>query len=95
MKRGLVALLAVLAFAACNEAKPVVHADQPVQPVKAGVHFTKAHWVEPYGGCDEAYRYPGTPGYRQCVRHGEVLPQNFTLHTVTNHLLPSGGGSSW
>jgi hypothetical protein len=23
--------------------------------------------VEPYGGCDEAYRYPDTPGYRLCI----------------------------
>lgn len=31
------------------------------------------HWVEPYGGCKEAGRYPGTKGYRQCERRG-LLP---------------------
>ena len=25
---------------------------------------------EPYGGCDEAYLYPDTPGYRWCERNG-------------------------
>ena len=30
-------------------------------------------WREPYGGCKEAARYPGTPGYNQCKAHG-LLP---------------------
>lgn len=28
--------------------------------------------AEPYGGCDEAYLYPRSPGYRDCVRLGLV-----------------------
>ena len=29
-------------------------------------------WREPYGGCKEAYRYVGTPGWWDCLRHDEV-----------------------
>jgi hypothetical protein len=25
---------------------------------------------EPYGGCKEGWRYPGTPGHAWCVEHG-------------------------
>lgn len=30
-------------------------------------------WVEPYGGCKEAYLFPESSGYAECVEHG-LLP---------------------
>lgn len=29
-------------------------------------------WTEPYGGCDEAWQYPNTDGYRECKEHGLI-----------------------
>lgn len=29
-------------------------------------------WREPYGGCDEAYLYPKSPGYAECQEHGLI-----------------------
>lgn len=29
---------------------------------------------EPYGGCDEAYAYPHTPGWQWCKDHGLLAP---------------------
>lgn len=29
-------------------------------------------WLEPYGGCDEAYLYPKSQGYAECKEHGLV-----------------------
>lgn len=37
---------------------------------------------EPYGGCDEAYRYPGTQGYRWC-EDNHLLPG--TVIKVSEH----------
>jgi hypothetical protein len=31
---------------------------------------TPALGGEPYGGCKEGWRYPGTPGFEWCVQHG-------------------------
>lgn len=33
-----------------------------------------AEWHEPYGGCKEAARYPGTRGWRECRDHGLLPP---------------------
>lgn len=33
-------------------------------------HDDGASKQQPYGGCDEAYLYPNTPGYRWCERNG-------------------------
>ena len=74
------ALAAVLTFAmftACGDPDPA-----PPEPTKDA---RRVSWTEPYGGCKEAYRYPGTPGYRACVRHG-VLSQDQSNR---------GGGTSW
>lgn len=30
------------------------------------------NWREPYGGCKEAYLYPESPGYAECVEHGLI-----------------------
>ena len=37
--------------------------------------ITPAHIQEPYGGCDEAHRYPDTPGYELCERLGRLAGQ--------------------
>ena len=29
-------------------------------------------WQQPYGGCDEAWRYPNSAGYAECKAHGLV-----------------------
>lgn len=29
-------------------------------------------WQQPYGGCDEAYLYPKSRGYAECVAHGFI-----------------------
>jgi hypothetical protein len=59
---GLLCILVVLLLFAF-----VPKADKPdsyVPPTLSGA------WHQPYGGCKEAYNYPGTPGYRQCRAHG-------------------------
>lgn len=37
---------------------------------QARTDHRKTQQAEPYGGCDEAYRYPNTKGYRWCARNG-------------------------
>jgi hypothetical protein len=40
---------------------------QPTSP-------TQTHWVEPYGGCDEAWQAPQSRGARECRQHGYAVP---------------------
>jgi len=83
---ALAVVVTVVTLSACGHTPPE---SGTAGPAPLG-RFNEAHWVQPYGGCKEAARYPGTPGFRQCARHG-LLPH--PTHPVTNHLLPAGGGS--
>lgn len=80
--------LAVWSETHTPDAAAPVHSTHLLIPVHVQAEpFLAGQWQEPYGGCDEAANYPGTPGFRQCARHG-LLPHP----THSNHLLPSGGG---
>jgi hypothetical protein len=41
---------------------------QPIAPAPA--QLKPVTNVQPYGGCDEAARYPDTPGHAWCVANG-------------------------
>lgn len=41
-------------------------------PEKINKPATVQRWQEPYGGCEEAYRYPKSEGYAICKEHGLV-----------------------
>ena len=41
-------------------------------PSSPGFAIEHSAWQEPYGGCKEAYRYVGSDGWWDCLRHDQV-----------------------
>lgn len=60
---------ALFALDLFSTANLLVNGDTPAPA--APVHIMQGTPdFEPYGGCDEAYLYPDTPGYAWCRDHG-------------------------
>lgn len=53
--------------------------------VLAGGLVVKADAAQPYGGCDEAWRYPHSQGAAECRRAGWTIRPHFTIDP-TNRL---------
>jgi hypothetical protein len=65
-------------------------------------------WTQPYGGCDEAWRYPRSAGARDCRADGWIVTRWTTanprgvvastrepLRRITNHLPRCRGNDVW
>jgi hypothetical protein len=63
-------VLIMLSFALAITAVVILLVDDETNPAPA--QLKPASQSQPYGGCDEAARYPGTPGYDWCVKHGRL-----------------------
>jgi hypothetical protein len=71
--------LALLLAIALTEEESV---DQ--SPTPPDYEFTPGEWVEPYGGCDEAWMAPNSIGAEECRDHGWVVHDRFVLDPNTN-----------
>lgn len=71
MRTAVLLLMLSISTAWLTVVLPMAHAERPAMP---GRHLVvhKHQGGEPYGGCDEAWQAPKSPGARWCRAHGYI-----------------------